>query len=621
MHCYIYLKLLLLIDNNRKRSSAWNQWKNNFDTKIDLIKTNLREAYFKGVEAVSKADAYFVKSEEEFSDIIKANNIDADLKEAFICGAQDEASMNRTENDEENWIDEILSDILKTNLIKADLQINFSRANLRGLELSGVNLTGAILNKVNLSIANLSGANLRGVNLRGVNLSNANLSYANISGANLREVNLSKAKLHQSYLCDTDLSDANLSGANLTEANLSKSNLIRADLSCANLNNTDLSNANLLYANLSGADLSFTNLSESLLLCADFIGAIFEHTDFCNSFLVDANFIRTNLSGIDFSGADLTRAQLYGTDLSQAELFKTNLFEADLCRSTLIQSNLSNSNITATNFYGSARDNWIIEDVECDYFYNDPEGKIRIPKKRNFKKGEFEKRYKQLPEFEFIFENGFSPIDAFIIDQVVQAINDQKPQIELRLDSFHSRGQSRAVFTVIHKDYSKEALKLITYEYEKKIISLEGKNEVLQALISSCINKPQQLIQGKNIAIGENTMGDNIQINSKGNIAFGKDNATVNQTNIEDATNNNELLKEINNLKDELSKITINQINKDAIDFQFETLEYQAKSDNKNALIMNNALESIKTITQGALGSSMGVGLVEIFKRIGMLIL
>ncbi|KPA12704.1 low-complexity protein [Candidatus Magnetomorum sp. HK-1] len=601
----------------RKGVDAWNQWKNNFDTKIDRIKTNLREAYFKGVEAVSKADAFFVKSEEEFSDIIKANNIDADLKEAFICGAQDEASMNRTEIDEENWIDEILSDILKTNLIKADLQINFSRANLRGLELSGVNLTGAILNKVNLSSANLSGANLRDVNL-----SNANLSYANISGANLREVNLSKAKLHQSYLCDTDLSDANLSGANLTEADLSESNLMYADLSCANLNNTDFCKANLLYANLSGADLSCTNLSESFLYRAAFVGAIFNLTNFRNSFLVEADFMRTDLSGIDLSGADLTRTQLYGADLSQAELFKTNLFEAHLCRSTLIQSNLSNSNITATNFYGSARDNWIIEDVECDYFYNDPEGKIRIPKKRNFKKGEFEKRYKQLPEFEFIFENGFSPIDAFIIDQVVQAINDQKPQIELRLDSFHSRGQSRAVFTVIHKDYSKEALKLITYEYEKKIISLEGKNEVLQALISSCINKPQQLIQGKNIAIGENTMGDNIQINSKGNIAFGKDNATVNQTNIEDATNNNELLlKEINNLKDELSKITINQINKDAIDFQFETLEYQAKSDNKNALIMNNALESIKTITQGALGSSMGVGLVEIFKRIGMLIL
>ncbi|KPA11709.1 hypothetical protein MHK_008060 [Candidatus Magnetomorum sp. HK-1] len=46
-----------------------------------------------------------------------------------------------------------------------------------------------------------------------------------------------------------------------------------------------------------------------------------------------------------------------------------------------------------------------------------------------------------------------------------------------------------------------------------------------------------------------------------------------------------------------------------------------SKSDKKNAVLMKSTLESIKTITQGAMGSAMGAGLVEIFKRVGMMII
>jgi len=167
-------------------------------------------------------------------------------------------------------------------------------------------------------------------------------------------------------------------------------------------------------------------------------------------------------------------------------------------------------------------------------------------------------------------------------EKVVQAINDQQPEIDIRLNSPHYRGQPRPVFTVI--------------------------------------NKPQQLIHGTYITIGENTMGDNINFSGNGNIAFGKDKATVNQTNIE-YTANNKLLKEIKKLKDELSKINIDQNNREAIDIQFEILENNSKSDKKNVILMKSTLESIKTITQGALGSAMGAGLVEIFKRVGMMII
>jgi len=115
-------------------------------------------------------------------------------------------------------------------------------------------------------------------------------------------------------------------------------------------------------------------------------------------------------------------------------------------------------------------------------------------------------------------------------------------------------------------------------------------------------------------------MRDNININSKGNVAFGKDNATVNQINV-DHTPNKKLNIEINNLKNELAKIKINKDNREAIDTQLENLENYVKIDKKNSVLMLSTLESIKNIAQGAIGSAIGAGLVEAFKRVGILLI
>jgi len=255
------------------------------------------------------------------------------------------------------------------------------------------------------------------------------------------------------------------------------------------------------------------------------------------------------MKGSIFVKADLTKANLYKSNFRNSNFEEAILEGAYLEGANLVNTNFTRANITGISLYGTAKDDWIIDKIKCDYFYNDPNRKIRIPKNKIFKKGEFEERYKHLPTFEYIFEKGFTPIDALIMDQVVQAINEQKPEIELKLDSFHSRGQPRAVFTVLNYTYKKDALEQVTNKYEQKIKYLEGKNEgkdeVLKELLS-CI-KPQQLIQGRNITIGENTMGDkgdNVSFSGNGNIAFGKNSATVKQTNIQ-YTANNELLSEL----------------------------------------------------------------------------
>ena len=161
--------------------------------------------------------------------------------------------------------------------------------------------------------------------------------------------------------------------------------------------------------------------------------------------------------------------------------------------SLLIQTNLSSANITGAILSGTARDNWVIDDIKCEfiYLYYGDEGKR--PKERDFYPGEFEELYRQLPALEYVFENEFTPIDAIIMNRVVQTINEKHPEYELRLDSFHSRGQPHAVFTVLHKDVAEVALSEIKDGYEERIKSLEGKRDQLLEVVSILAKKPNTI--------------------------------------------------------------------------------------------------------------------------------
>ena len=99
-------------------------------------------------------------------------------------------------------------------LVNSQIQLDFSNAELREIQLTE---------------KDLSGANFSNADLRGANLSAANLSYANLAGADLSQVWLSIPPnpdrldnlTGEAYdLKPVDLSNANLTGANLAGANL-----------------------------------------------------------------------------------------------------------------------------------------------------------------------------------------------------------------------------------------------------------------------------------------------------------------------------------------------------------------------------------------------------------------
>jgi uncharacterized protein YjbI with pentapeptide repeats len=137
---------------------------------------------------------------------------------------------------------------------------------------------------------------------------------------------------------------------------------------------------------------------------------------------------------------------------------KAILRNADLRFCNLVQSNLAGAILTGAKLYGTARDGWVIKGVKCGYVYWDEEGAQRSPKDRDLEPEEFEQLYAALPTIEYVFENLMSPLDPLIMDRVVQAIRDKRPEFDIRIDSINARGLAPSIrFTVVHEEHKQPA--------------------------------------------------------------------------------------------------------------------------------------------------------------------
>jgi hypothetical protein len=232
-----------------------------------------------------------------------------------------------------------------------------------------------------------------------------------------------------------------------------------------------------------------------------------------------------NFQGADLMNSDLSGAYLFATNLCDTNLSGAKLESANLIGASLLRSNLANAILTGTRLYGTSRDDWIIDGVICSYVYWGHGVKIRTPAERDFESGEFEELYKSLPTIEYHFENGFTPIDAVLMDKIVQGIDERHPEFELKLDSFHSRGTPRAVFTVLHKEVAEQALQKIKHDYEKRIAVLEAHKESLERCFSMAIEQPKYVI--RRLEMGDTIHGDQIK-GTQGDAYIAKDQATVN---------------------------------------------------------------------------------------------
>lgn len=347
------------------------------------------------------------------------------------------------------------------------------------------------------------------------------LTEADLSDLNLKGINFIGADLHKACLVKSDLTGAVFGGANLLETNLQEAILIKTELTeaifrGANLYKTQINNVIAYKADFSHANLRVSNLSYS-----EFNESKFDNADMLRADLRNGDFRYAYFNKAVLFGAKISKAKIGGADFSEVDFSEADLREANICNATLTKAKLEKAIITGAILYGTSRDEWIINDIKCDFIFWDEKGRIRDPEYGEFKPGEFEKLYEELPKFEYIFLNGFTPIDAFVMDQVVQEINNQNPDYELALDSFHSRGLPRAVFTIRNKTHASDAFKIVKIKYENKIKVLEAERDTLEKCFFWAIKEPRTVIE----KLG---MGDIIESKyQQGDITIAKDQARI----------------------------------------------------------------------------------------------
>jgi len=252
-------------------------------------------------------------------------------------------------------------DFSNADLSNADLRrAIFWGTTLAGANLAGADLTGADLRDTDLSGANLKNANLRDANLQGAKLKNANLEGANVAGAKMPDGSINPgaeasenpdsgaidcnaigplADLRGCDFSGLDLSGADLRGADLRGAVFRNAILVGADFSAtecdlakgrngcaAMLQHTDFSGANLTQANLSNTDLTVDQPDDVGEGPALFIGAVLESTIFFQAIVGDADFSQATLTNVDFRQAYFDAAKFFEARIVTSDFTNAQFF-------------------------------------------------------------------------------------------------------------------------------------------------------------------------------------------------------------------------------------------------------------------------------------------------------
>ncbi len=104
---------------------------------------------------------------------------------------------------------------------------------------------------------------------------------------------------------------------------------------------------------LSGIDFSLADLSQAILYGANFSKADLSYSDLSEAYLNYANFNGATLTEAEISGADLMHSRFINADLNKASLSASDLFAADLSNADLSDADLSGASLLRTNLKGS----------------------------------------------------------------------------------------------------------------------------------------------------------------------------------------------------------------------------------------------------------------------------
>lgn len=235
--------------------------------------------------------------------------------------------------------------------IRLFARIDFTGADLSGLDLREVNFEGAWLEGVDFRNANLSGADLSravlaharfdGAIAIGTRLCNANLGKAVLAGAVFDDADFSGAVLAGCSFAGTQMRRAVFVGAQLLDTTWGRADWQGARLAGQTFHKRDLRGMRFPEADLSGATFLECDLSG-----VDLHGAVLESATFVASNLDRADLKMTRCAGaVAVSGTHMVEADLSGADLRRFNFGAGDLRGARLVRALLDGANLGEARL------------------------------------------------------------------------------------------------------------------------------------------------------------------------------------------------------------------------------------------------------------------------------------
>lgn len=145
---------------------------------------------------------------------------------------------------------------------------------------------------------------------------------------------------------------------------------------------------------LSGINLAKARLPEIILNYSDLSGGNFTEADLGEATLYASRCEKAIFTGANLHIVNLARAQAGGANFMRATLAGGDLQDADFTNANFIYSTLSSVDFGGSNLTGAIVRGWNVSDsgfvtAMCGYLYTDLHGKDRMPKNRDFEPEEF----------------------------------------------------------------------------------------------------------------------------------------------------------------------------------------------------------------------------------------
>jgi len=285
------------------------------------------------------------------ADLSGLNLVQADLRRALMEGA----------------------DLSRTKVTQADL----TGAVLAHTTLRETRFDGSLLERTNLGSALVEGASFAGTNLRGAILARSKLRSASFHGADLTgadwlEAELGAVDFEAALLGETTFlpiikvelprpgkrpappTPRDLTRCRFARAKLRKSNFLQSLLSGVDFTEADLELVTFLSVVAGGASFRGACMRKfHAVMGCSFEGACFEGADLSGAFLRGSNLRGASFVGARLDGADLSECDLTGANLSGVQAKEMLLIRADLTGASLQGSNLMEAMLQKSTLHGA----------------------------------------------------------------------------------------------------------------------------------------------------------------------------------------------------------------------------------------------------------------------------